>query len=175
MKISDEAIFKATGGDWAHWFNLLDSADATKMTHKEIARMLGEMDSVSFWWAQSITVAYEQARGMRQVHEHKDGYHIGVSKTIGAPLDELYNHCLEQELRESWMPGSAMKIRKDNPGKNIRFDYLDDDTIVVIHFIEKGPFKTQVTIQHTKLANSEVAGSMKPVWKERLSKLASLV
>jgi hypothetical protein len=67
--ISSAAVKKATGKDWKQWFTLLDKAGARKMPHKDIACLVYEKHQVSGWWAQMVTVGYEQARGLRQKHQ----------------------------------------------------------------------------------------------------------
>jgi hypothetical protein len=90
MKISDDAVKRATGKNWEQWFTLLDKAGAKKMKHIEIARMiekkgwlagrsssktprktssrnLGKINVATSegWWSQMITVQYEYSRKLR--------------------------------------------------------------------------------------------------------------
>jgi len=62
--LGDDAVVTATGHSRAHWFDLLDAADATTWSHQDIAAWLQAEHGMDKWWAQSITVAYEQERGM---------------------------------------------------------------------------------------------------------------
>jgi len=66
--IGASAVRKATGKDWQQWFTLLDKAGAAKMPHKDIACLLYQKHKLPGWWAQMVTVGYEQARGMREKH-----------------------------------------------------------------------------------------------------------
>jgi hypothetical protein len=34
------------------------------------------------WWAQTITVGYEQAWGLREPGQNPDGSHVSASKTV---------------------------------------------------------------------------------------------
>ncbi|MBD3186670.1 DUF4287 domain-containing protein, partial [Candidatus Bathyarchaeota archaeon] len=54
-RISDDAIKKATGSTWDEWLEILDSAEARQLIHKEIVAFLMEHHGVSHWWAQTIT------------------------------------------------------------------------------------------------------------------------
>src|SRR5437660_241351 len=72
-RMSDEAVQSKTGKNWSRWFKHLDAAGAKKMTHQEIAAHLTEKHDVRPWWTQMIAVTYEQARGLRQVHEKPEG------------------------------------------------------------------------------------------------------
>ncbi|MBM0202161.1 DUF4287 domain-containing protein [Micromonospora sp. NPDC051227] len=64
-RIADDLIRARTGRGWAEWFALLDAASATGWTHTRIARHLATEHEVPGWWAQTVTVGYEQARGLR--------------------------------------------------------------------------------------------------------------
>ena len=65
-RISDAAVRKATGKSWDEWFAVLDSAGADALPHKQIARLLFDKGYIaSHWWCQTVTVAYEYARGKR--------------------------------------------------------------------------------------------------------------
>jgi hypothetical protein len=92
-KLSDKAVLDATGRHPDEWFALLDAQQATAWTHTKIARWLVE-GGVDGWWAQGVTVRYEQARGMRQPGQTADGtFEATVSRTIpgdqGAALDRV--------------------------------------------------------------------------------------
>jgi hypothetical protein len=63
--VSDAAIKKSTGKTWDEWFPILDAWGAREKTHTEIARYVSQEHGVPGWWSQSVTVAYEQERGMR--------------------------------------------------------------------------------------------------------------
>ena len=62
-RVSDAAVEAKTGKTWQEWFALLDAAGARQMDHKSIAAHLDKKLGVPGWWAQMVTVAYEQARG----------------------------------------------------------------------------------------------------------------
>ena len=89
--VGDDAVREATGRDRAEWFALLDEAGAATWPHKDIAGWLGREHDVDGWWAQGITVAYEQARGIRRPGQRQDGtFEASVSRTVDlAPPDAL--------------------------------------------------------------------------------------
>ena len=67
--VSDEAVCKATGRGWDEWFAILDEAGAAGWKHPDIARWIVGEHGISSWWAQSVTVGFERARGIRAEHE----------------------------------------------------------------------------------------------------------
>ena len=65
VRKSEKSVHDKTGRTWDEWFKLLDKWGAKQKKHGEIARWLVEEHQVDGWWAQSITGAYEQDRGIR--------------------------------------------------------------------------------------------------------------
>lgn len=81
--VGDDAVREATGRDRAEWFALLDQAGAATWKHKDIASWLVAEHGVDGWWAQGITVGYEQARGIRRPGQRQDGtFEASVSRTV---------------------------------------------------------------------------------------------
>src|SRR5918997_3056187 len=85
--VSDAAVQRATGKSWDEWFALLDAWQGTTHSHTEIARHVHETFGIDGWWAQSVTVGYERARGMRALHERPDGFSMNASKTFPVPVE----------------------------------------------------------------------------------------
>src|SRR5688572_6082563 len=61
--MSDEAVKKATGRDWAAWVKTLDAAQAHEKPHREIAAYVSSLGTPD-WWSQGVTVGYERIRGL---------------------------------------------------------------------------------------------------------------
>lgn len=79
----EDAVRAATGRERSEWFALLDGADAATWPHKDIADWLSGEHGVDGWWAQNLTVAYEQARGIRAPGQRQDGrFEASVSRTV---------------------------------------------------------------------------------------------
>ena|GEM_PF-1449937 len=148
-RISDEAVRKKTGRDWKGSFALLDKAGAKKMAHKEIAQHLGSI-GVPGWWAQMVTVEYERARGLREKYQQAGGYSAGASRTFAVPVDVLYKNWDDEKLRGGWLK-EKLVVRRAKAGKSIRITW-PDQTSVEAYFVGKGEQKSQVTVQHGKLA-----------------------
>ena len=93
LATSDEAIRERTGRGWEEWFDVLDSWGALGMKHRDIARRVAtelEIDPLA-WNAQAITASYERTRGLRVAGQKEDGFSITASKTIGVPIERLYD------------------------------------------------------------------------------------
>jgi hypothetical protein len=173
--IGDEAVRARTGKDWAAWFRVLDRAGAKRMNHKQIVAHLREHYEISPWWQQSVTVAYEQARGLRDVHEKPAGYEIGRSRTIAIPVETAYKAWSQLRTRRRWLQDPEFTVRKSTPNKSMRITWVDGKTDLSTMFWYKGPEKCQVSVQHGKLRSAAAAARMKTYWKRNLDRLKELL
>jgi uncharacterized protein YndB with AHSA1/START domain len=165
-----------TGRSYSQWFAALDAWRAVDASHKEIAAWLMNERGVSGWWAQNITVEYERARGLRAVGQGRDGlYSVGATKTVGVPVEELFDAVTDPARREDWLPGVHLRERTATPHKTARYDWGEGSTRVVVGFLAKDARKSQVAIAHERLPDGESAATMKAFWRERLSGLKALL
>lgn len=174
--ISSEAVRAKTGKGWHEWLALLDAENATALPHKEIAALLSDKYGVPAWWCQMVTVGYEQARGLRAVHQTAGGYSASVSKTMNAPLSALYRTCTDEAARQKWMGRKNYTVSKASPNKSLRIGWgKDGATRVDMELYAKGAAKSQIVVQHSKLASPNDVEKMKAYWRAALAKLADLI
>ena len=169
--MSDAAVQAKTGKTWPEWFALLDADGAQKLDHKQIVKVLNEKYGVGPWWQQMVTVTYEQARGLREKHETTAGFQVGASRTINAPASKLFKAWKEPRARARWLNEPGLVVRKATPDKSLRVTWPDGHTHVDVELYPKGDSKTQVTIQHSKLANAAAVKRQKAYWAEALARL----
>ena len=173
---SDEAVLGATGRSYEDWFRVLDEADMSSQGHGEIAGALTGEHGVDSWWAQTITVGYERARGMRPEHGGRDGlYAISASKTVDVPVERLFDAFTDQELLTRWLPEGGLRARTSQPAKSARFDWADGATRVNVLFEQKGEGRSRVALSHERLPDAETAERMKGHWRERLGELRTVL
>ncbi|MCH1883850.1 hypothetical protein [Agrococcus sp. ARC_14] len=86
-----EALRAATGRDHEQWRALLEAAGALQWTHAQTARWLVAEHGVDGWWAQGITVDFEQQRKGRLPGQQADGtFSVSVTRTVpGERLEAL--------------------------------------------------------------------------------------
>jgi uncharacterized protein YndB with AHSA1/START domain len=177
--ISDEAVRKATGRGWEEWLALLDGEGAIGMEHKALAAMLRDKHGVDEWWAQSVTVGYEQARGKREKYETPDGYQTGVSKTIQAPVAKLYKAWEDAGTRERWLGDHEVEVRTATPEKSMRMTWLtkgaDEGSSVEVYFWPKDSNRCLVQVQHRKLADAAAVQRVRAFWSVKLENLRSVM
>lgn len=173
--LSGEKLAEATGRNWDEWLELLDQAGAIKRTHTEIARWLTQEQGVPGWWAQSITVGYERARGLREPGQRADGWSVTASKTIEVPVETLFQAFEKESVREKWLPEADLHLRTATAPVSARYDWGDGSTRLIVGFESLGRDKSRVALEHEKLPDGEVAERMKSWWRERVVDLKDLL
>ena len=169
--VAEERTVEATGRGWQEWFEILDGWNGTSHSHTEIARWLMEEQGVPGWYAQSLTVGYEQARGLRAPGQRKDGFAAGASRTVGVPVERLFEAFTDQSLRARWAPGAELRERTATAPRTARYDWEDGSTRVIVGFDSLGEAKSRVALSHERLPDSDSADEMKGWWRERLTEL----
>jgi hypothetical protein len=172
--MSDAAVRAKTGRTWQQWVELLDRMQAQAMKHRDVARHLLDVHEVPDWWSQMVTVGYERIRGLRAIGQRRDGaWEANKSKTYRVPIARLFRAFEDPRTRKRWLPGVACKVRTSTKEKSMRFTW-PDGTALQVYFVAKGG-KSQVALQHTKLASADDAGKMKAFRADRLAALGELL
>lgn len=89
-----KAVERATSRTWDDWLRFMDAIGAKNLSHHEIATKViaeldGKVENVG-WWAQSVTVAYEQHAGHRIPGQRPDGtFQTSVSKATTLGMQAL--------------------------------------------------------------------------------------
>jgi hypothetical protein len=174
--MSEEAIRRRTGKRWGEWFAILDAWGGAERTHKEIAAWLSEKHGIDGWSAQSVTVGYERARGVRAPGERPGGgFSATASRTVAAPVERLFVAFTDASERERWLPDGELRERTSTRPKSARFDWENGSTRVIVGFDGKGDGKSQVALEHERLPDAESAEETKAFWRERLTALKELL
>lgn len=168
----DDAVRKATGKTWQQWFAILDRAGARKLDHRGIVAIASKHCD-SGWWRQMVTVEYERSRGLREKYETTAGFQISRSKTFAVPVARAYAACADAKRRSTWLPRAKLDVTKATPSKSIRARWTAGDTRVELMFLDKGPRKSQIAVQHNKLPDAQAAERMKRYWSDELDRLAA--
>lgn len=186
--VSDAKVREATGHGRDHWFGVLDAyresttagaADPHRApSHTDMAAHLVD-HGVDAWWAQGITVAYEQARGLRMPGQRPDGsFDASASKTLSVALDALWPHLVEDDARAAWLPG--WELTGQTPGTSVRLRN-DAGHKATLNFYgstaataDGSGGKTKLAAQISGLADADEVAATKVEWKAALTTLASL-
>ena len=174
--MSDEAVRKKTGKTWAEWVQALDAMDARSMGHRDIAKAVGERwPALGGWWAQTVTVGYERIRGLRAKGQRRTTklFDAHKSRTFPVPVAQPYA-AFGARLRRRWLGEVELTIRTSKKNRSMRISW-PDGTSVNAWFTDKGPQKSSVAIQHTKLASVADVKRAKEAWAARFDRLRVLL
>lgn len=158
LGVSDEAVLRGSGKSWKQWLRLLDEWAAASRMHREIARHVHDEHGVDGWWAQTVTVGYERARGLRRVNQRPEGsYCAYVSKTFPVDATTLSRAFTEARRRNRWLEPGVLRVRTSQPGRSARFDDTDGWGRVSAWFTAKGEQKS-TALQRLGLPGARGAG-----------------
>jgi hypothetical protein len=172
--VGTEAVLKATGRSWEEWLKVLDRAGARAMEHKEIAALLARKFSLTHWWSQMVTVGYEQARGLRKVHQQASGFAANASRTMAHALDKLFHAWHDPAMRAQWLKDAPVEVKRATRGKYVRMKWTQNGSSVDVGFTARGPGKTVVQVSHGKLKSAAEVMRQKAFWKDALARLETL-
>ena len=120
--------------------------------------------------AEVITIGSELLNGLA-----RDGsYEANKSRTYNVPSQTLFDAWADARVRGRWLDNQIGKVRTSTPLKSMRLDG-QGGSIVAVGFWPKGPSKSAVSVQHTKLPDKETATKLKKYWSERLDALRDVL
>jgi hypothetical protein len=173
---NDANLRRNTGKGWREWFRILDAWGAKERKHGETATFLVEEHGVPGWWAQTVTVGYERARGLRAKHQSLTGtYQVSVSKTFPIGAGALFKAFTEPSRRTRWLEPGMLRVRTTIKNRSARFDFRGGTSRVAVSFDPKGPRKTTVAVQHEQLRDAGAVEEMRGMWKVHLQHLAEVL
>lgn len=166
--LSDDALLAATGNDWATWFALLDAEGWSRPSHQQIVAVL-TAHGVDGWWAQGIAVGYEQARGLRQPGQRRDGgFEATVSRTIAAEPEAALDALIAAV--SSAVGQKPQRVSREIRYPTARFTLESGEQVLVG---TKPPTRsgTPVSITWGKVSDAEAAEARRSRAKEILAGL----
>ncbi|HLY35822.1 MAG TPA: hypothetical protein VKU35_03830, partial [Candidatus Limnocylindria bacterium] len=96
-------------------------------------------------------------------------------RTVAVPVERLYDAFVDPTERSRWLPDAELSQRTATRPKSARFDWGDGSTRVNVTFLDKGPEKGTVAVEHRRLPDAPEADRIKAFWRERLSSLRSML
>jgi uncharacterized protein YndB with AHSA1/START domain len=176
MPQNDASLRENTRRGWREWLRILDAWGAKERKHGDVVNHLVDEYGVPGWWAQTITIGYERARGLRAKHQTLSGsFQVSTSKTFPISVGRLFKAFAEAPQRSRWLERGTLKVRTTLKNRTIRFDFRDGTSRVVAFFDPKDRNRTTVTVQHEKLPDAGAVEEMRAFWKERLAGLGEIL
>lgn len=172
------AIEQATGRAWDEWVSRLNAQGAAELTHKEIAKRVNEelagmtVDNTG-WWAQGITVAYEQHIGRRVPGQLANGlFELAVSKSVARSRDEFFPIVVKWFEAQGELNGVApLKMRSSETSRrsNWRCDFADGSKFAAT--VEINGEKSKLVLSHTDVPTQEEHDAWKAYWRDVTDRL----
>ncbi|GAB3137043.1 hypothetical protein [Marisediminicola antarctica] len=157
--LSDAAMAAATGKHPGDWFEVLDAHDATSWTHPAIARWLVQHEGVDGWWAQSITVRFEQARGMRAPGQMADGtFTVGASKSVPGDQQQALDRAIA--VFSAHLGAEPASVNRTAKYPTARWKLADGESMLVTASPTKNA-RTSISAAHSKISDADRAGIAK--------------
>jgi hypothetical protein len=165
-------IERATKRTWEEWLQFMDGIGAQKLDHHQIAtRVLealdGKIDNPA-WWAQAVTVAYEQDSGRRIPGQRPDGtFQTSASKSTTLGMEELMEKWAafatdDQEVREL----ISGEVRVSGTEKRITWRArAKDGSAVVVISEPKARGTASIVAQQMGLQTHELNLEAKATWQ----------
>jgi len=191
--ISSAAVERATGSSWEKWIKALDLAGCATMSHAQIAAIAGTKFGADDWWAQMVTVGYEQARGLRKPNQKSNGFSASASRTFAASGVALTDAFVTPAKRAKWLAGAPLEVRTVRKGRSVRGAWggenlsptrgmfrpeglgQDGASIIAAWITSKGPMKASIAVQHERLKNEADVAKAKAFWSAALDRLGDIL
>ena len=166
--VGADAVQRSTGRARDEWFALLDDAGAGAWAHGPIAAWLVER-GVDGWWAQSITVGYEQARGLRLPGQRPDGaFEANVTRTLPVPTEVTLAWLTDPDRRRRWLDVEP-ELRSTRAVRSLRWAWPDGSRVTVHVHAAPGD-RTRLSVQH-RTTDADALAELKAAWTGRFDRL----
>lgn len=169
--VNVKKIEAITGRSWEQWLAFFNEINAENLSHPEIAEKICD-EGVTAWWAQNITVYYEQHIGRRKPGQNCTGkFAVSIGKTLPDDMDTVLKQW--QTAVKSYKKFDNLLItREPSISKTEKYRYwrcgFANDSVLNVNFSQKAPDKTTISVQHEKLSSSEEVEQWRTYWKEFL-------
>lgn len=168
-------IQAGTGVPLDEWTRWLDEAGGRELDHAAIARMLPRRGEISEWWAQGVTVAYEQIIGRRVVGQSCEGdFAASASRTVPGDPDSVrdrWDAFMTPQRREEL--GLAEPSLTDTATWRYWRAAVDDGTRLSVNITAKDEGRCTLGLEHKGIETAEGREVWKTAWKRTLTDFAA--
>lgn len=177
-----ESIERATGRTWSAWLEFMDRIGAHDLDHARIAAAVeqdlqGVVDNPA-WWAQGVTVAYEQHTGRRVPGQRPDGtFEFNVSKATTLDMHALMDAWVAFAADDEQVKAlTAEEPRRSGTDKrlNWRTKAMDGSNVLVSSEPKKNGTASLVATQ-IGLTSQEHAEDAKVAWRAILERFVGTI
>jgi uncharacterized protein YndB with AHSA1/START domain len=194
--VDDTSCLAATGRTLQDWFTELDRTPGLAAGRRNLVQHVYDHTGKDEWWATTIAVEFEKARGQVEKDGQPKGYAICVTKSIAAPLPRVFaafgaaadlDRWLGNGTQVAFAPGGTLRnadgdcleftrIRTDKDLRAVwRSASLAPGSQVEVLFADKGSSKTGLTLNHTRILLRRDADLLRAGWGEAFTNLKNLL
>jgi uncharacterized protein YndB with AHSA1/START domain len=194
--VTDEAVKKQTGKSWKEWFSILDKRGGVSKGRRDIGNYLYGECKLDQWWCATLNVEYEAQNGVVEKDGRPKGYTICATKTIAAPIDDIFERWASSDGLNEWFStknkaevadggkysnadGDAGTYKRVRRNKDLRFTWENPAhsgvSLVDVVFQDKGKGKTGVMVTHDRIQTRAEADGLREGWGAALDRLKALV
>jgi hypothetical protein len=165
----DRSVSQATGRTHEEWFAILDEAGASEWRHAEVAAWLTADQGVDAWWSQHLTVAYEQARGIREPGQRQDGvFEASVSRTVPFEPVAALHAIADVVVAELGVEPLARNVSARHP--TARF-HLDGGEFLLAGSSARGEGRSSISLTWGRMPDGSRLADVKATLREWLARV----
>jgi uncharacterized protein YndB with AHSA1/START domain len=188
--MADADVKSATGKAWTDWYRLIDAAGGPAAGRRAITEQLMKEYGLEAWWAQTIAVEYERAKGVHERDGRPKGYAICVTKTIASTPERVFDAFGDANDLKTWFgtaktdfkEGGTFSSADGNHGtytkvarpKTLRFVWEDGDpaatSTVELKLTPNGK-KVGLVLNHERIQSRAHADGLRAAWVAAIEKL----
>jgi len=182
---NDAGCQQATQKTLAQWFARLDELGGPARGRRELVQALHGGETLDEWWATTLVVEYERARGVHEKDGQPKGYSICSTKTVGAPLERVFAAFGAAADLDRWLgsgtavefqdggtltngDGDRLTFTRIRAGKDLRLRWEHASRApgsqLEVLFADKGKGKTGLTLNHTRIQARRDADELRSGW-----------
>lgn len=180
---TDAACKEMTGKSYAEWFAVIDAKGGPSLGRREITNHLYNDLKVDIWWCSTINMAYEAHNGVKEKDGRSKGYFICSTKTIAAPVADVFNAFATAKGLAGWFgavsgdlvdgsivtdaDGNSLDVKRVRENKDLRFGWKGtrgDESLVDVQFTDKGNGKMGLLVNHDRIQSREEADGLRRAW-----------
>jgi uncharacterized protein YndB with AHSA1/START domain len=190
--VNDATAREKTGQTLQQWFALLDGLGGPAAGRRDLVNHLLKERELDEWWATTLVVEYERARGQHEKDGAPKGYSICSTKTVAAPLERVFRAFGAPADLDAWLGGGTTVDLRDGgklqnaDGERVTFQRVRankdlrmlwehatraNGSQVEVLFADKGKGKTGITLNHTRIQARRDADELRAGWSAALEQL----
>ncbi len=190
--VTDAECKKATGKTLKQWFKELDGIDGLKLGLRACTQHIYSQHADA-WWPTTIFVEYEAHHNVTKKDGLAEGYSICVTKTISAPVAEVYKTWTSPKFAQIFGDGGTQSVKVDGtiackagckgtfsrirPDKDLRFTWVHSGCRapmqVDVQFQDRKG-KCLMIVMTSRIQTRAEADGLRNAWSEALNRLKAL-